>query len=129
MHGKQSFSERFRSKPENAAKAAAETAARTKSRVKRSDHYYVKLHIAHLVQLIEMRDPVAFMLFDILLGESFARRGQPFELPIHALRQMPGLRSRTRLRSRLRDLERRGLISILARGAPRPMLIKVPLSL
>jgi len=64
MHGK-SFSERFRSKPENAAKAAARAAARTIPRVNRSDCYYVKLHIAHLVELIEMNDPAAFMLFNL----------------------------------------------------------------
>jgi hypothetical protein len=67
MHGK-SFSERFRSKPENAAKAAARAAARTIPRVNRSDCYYVKLHIAHLVELIEMNDPAAFMLFGMLLA-------------------------------------------------------------
>jgi hypothetical protein len=39
MHDGKSFTERFRSKPENAAKAAAETAARAKARVNRSDYY------------------------------------------------------------------------------------------
>ena len=127
MHGK-SFSERFRSKPENAAKAAAEAAARAKPRVNRSDYYYVKLHIAQLIQLKEMNDPVAFMLFGMLLGESFARRGKPFEIPTRNLLQISGLTNETRLRAKLRKLAQWGLISIIAR-APRPMLIKVPLSL
>ena len=127
MHGK-SFSERFRSKPENAAKAAAEAAARSKPRVNRSDHYYAKFHIPHLVQLIEMNDPVAFMLFGMLLGESFAHRGKPFELPTRGLLRIRGLRNVKRLRARLRKLEQCGLISIITR-APRPMLIQVPLAL
>jgi hypothetical protein len=103
MHGK-SFSERFRSKPENAAKAAAEAAARAKPRVNRSDYYYVKLHIAQLVQLKEMNNPVAFMLFGLLLGESFANHGKPFELPTRDLMQIPGLTNATRLRAQLRKL-------------------------
>jgi hypothetical protein len=127
MHEK-SFLERFRSKPENAAKVAAEAGVRSKARVNRSKLYYVKLHIAHLIQLKEMNDPVAFMLFGILLGESFACRGKPFELPASDLMQIPGLWNVKRLRSRLRKLEQNGLISIVAR-APRPMLIEVPLSL
>ena len=116
MHGK-SFSERFRSKPENAAKAAAGAAARAKPRVNRSDYYYVKLHIAQLVQLKEMNDPVAFMLFGLLLGESFANHGKPFELPTRDLMQIPGLTNATRLRAQLRKLAQCGLISITARVA------------
>jgi hypothetical protein len=127
MHGK-SFQNRFQSKPENAAKAAAEMAPRTKSRIGRSNYHYVKLHINQIIQLKEMNDPVAFMLFGILLRESFARRGKPFELPTRDLMHIPGLRDVKRLRSRLRKLEQWGLISIVAR-APRPMLIRVPLSL
>ena len=127
MHGK-SFSERFRSKPENAAKAAAGAAARAKPRVNRSDYYYVKLHIAQLVQLKEMNNPVAFMLFGLLLGESFANHGKPFELPTRDLMQVPGLTNATRLRAQLRRLAQCGLISITARS-PRPMLIRVPLAL
>ena len=127
MHGK-SFSERFRSKPENAAKAAAGVAARAKPRVNRSDYYYVKLHIAQLVQLKEMNNPVAFMLFGLLLGESFANHGKPFELPTRDLMQIPGLKNATRLRAQLRKLAQCGLISITARS-PRPMLIRVPLAL
>ena len=127
MHGK-SFSERFRSKPENAAKAAAGAAARAKPRVNRSDCYYVKLHIAQLVQLKEMNNPVAFMLFGLLLGESFANHGKPFELPTRDLMQIPGLTNATRLRAQLRKLAQCGLISITARS-PRPMLIRVPLAL
>ena len=127
MHGK-SFSERFRSKPENAAKAAAEAAARSKPRVNQSDYYYAKLHIPHLAQLIEMNDPAAFMLFGMLLGESFANHGKPFELPTRVLLRIRGLTNRARLRAKLRKLEQWGLISIIAR-APRPMLIKVPLAL
>ena len=121
MHGK-SFSERFRSKPENAAKAATGAAARAKPRVNRSDYYYVKLHIAQLVQLKEMNNPVAFMLFGLLLGESFANHGKPFELPTRDLMQIPGLTNATRLRAQLRKLAQCGLISITARS-PRPMLI------
>jgi hypothetical protein len=127
MHGK-SFSERFRSKPENAAKAATGAAARAKPRVNRSDYYYVKLHIAQLVQLKEMNNPVAFMLFGLLLGESFANHGKPFELPTRDLMQIPGLTNATRLRAQLRKLAQCGLISITARS-PRPMLIRVPLAL
>ena len=127
MHGK-SFSERFRSKPENAAKAATGAAARAKPRVNRSDYYYVKLHIAQLVQLKEMNNPVAFMLFGLLLGESFANHGKPFELPTRDLMQIPGLTNATRLRAQLRKLAQCGLISITARP-PRPMLIRVPLAL
>ena len=127
MHGK-SFSERFRSKPENAAKAAAGAAARAKPRVNRSDYYYVKLHIAQLVQLKEMNNPVAFMLFGLLLEESFANHGKPFELPTRDLMQIPGLTNATRLRAQLRKLAQCGLISITARS-PRPMLIRVPLAL
>ena len=127
MHGK-SFSERFRSKPENAAKAAARAAAGTKPRVNRSDYYYVKLHIAQLVQLKEMNNPVAFMLFGLLLEESFANHGKPFELPTRDLMQIPGLTNATRLRAQLRKLAQCGLISITARS-PRPMLIRVPLAL
>ena len=125
MHGK-SFSERFRSKPET--KAAAGAAARAKPRVNRSDYYYVKLHIAQLVQLKEMNNPVAFMLFGLLLGESFANHGKPFELPTRDLMQIPGLTNATRLRAQLRKLAQCGLISITARS-PRPMLIRVPLAL
>ena len=121
MHRK-SFSERFRSKPENAVKAAAAPAARAKPRVNRSDCYYVKLHIAQLVQLKEMNNPVAFMLFGLLLGESFANHGKPFELPTRDLMQIPGLTNATRLRAQLRKLAQCGLISITARS-PRPMLI------
>ena len=84
-------------------------AARAKPRVNRSDYYYVKLHIAHLVQLIEMNDPVAFMLFGMLLGESFANRGKPFELPTRGLLRIPGLTNVTRLRAQLRKLEQCGL--------------------
>jgi hypothetical protein len=127
MQGK-SFSERFRSKPENAAKAATGAAARAKPRVNRSDYYYVKLHIAQLVQLKEMNNPVAFMLFGLLLGESFANHGKPFELPTRDLMQIPGLTNATRLRAQLRKLAQCGLISITARS-PRPMLIRVPLAL
>ena len=127
MPGK-SFSERFRSKPENAAAAAAGAAARAKPRVNRSDYYYVKLHIAQLVQLKEMNNPVAFMLFGLLLGESFANHGKPFELPTRDLMQIPGLTNATRLRTQLRKLAQCGLISITARS-PRPMLIRVPLAL
>ena len=127
MHGK-SFSERFRSKPENAAKAATGAAARAKPRVNRSDYYYVKLHIAQLVQLKEMNDPVAFMLFGMLLGESFANHGKPFELPTRDLMRIRGLTNATRLRAKLRKLAQCGLISITARS-PRPMLIRVPLAL
>ena len=127
MHGK-SFSERFRSKPENAAKAATGAAARAKPRVNRSDCYFVKLHIAHLVQLKEMNNPVAFMLFGLLLEESFANHGKPFELPTRDLMQIPGLTNATRLRAQLRKLAQCGLISITARS-PRPMLIRVPLAL
>lgn len=127
MHGK-SFSERFRSKPENAAKAATGAAARAKPRVNRSDYYYVKLHIAQLVQLKEMNNPVAFMLFGLLLEESFANHGKPFELPTRDLMQIPGLTNATRLRAQLRKLAQCGLISITARS-PRPMLIRVPLAL
>ena len=127
MHGK-SFSERFRSKPENAAKAAAGAAARAKPRVNRSDYYYVKLHIAQLDQLKEMNNPVAFMLFGLLLEESFANHGKPFELPTRDLMQIPGLTNATRLRAQLRKLAQCGLISITARS-PRPMLIRVPLAL
>ena len=127
MHGN-SFSERFRSKPENAATAAAGAAARAKPRVNRSDYYYVKLHIAQLVQLKEMNNPVAFMLFGLLLGESFANHGKPFELPTRDLMQIPGLTNATRLRAQLRKLAQCGLISITARS-PRPMLIRVPLAL
>ena len=127
MHRK-SFSEKFRSKPENAAKAATGAAARAKPRVNRSDYYYVKLHIAQLVQLKEMNNPVAFMLFGLLLGESFANHGKPFELPTRDLMQIPGLTNATRLRAQLRKLAQCGLISITARS-PRPMLIRVPLAL
>ena len=127
MHGK-SFSERFRSKPENAAKAATGAAARAKPRDNRSDCYYVKLQIAQLVQLKEMNNAVAFMLFGLLLGESFANHGKPFELPTRDLMQIPGLTNATRLRAQLRKLAQCGLISITARS-PRPMLIRVPLAL
>ena len=127
MHGKR-FSERFRSKPDNAAKAASGAAVRAKPRVNRSDYYYVKLHIPQLVQLKEMNNPVAFMLFGLLLAESFANYGKPFELPTRDLMQIPGLTNATRLRAQLRRLAQCGLISITARS-PRPMLIRVPLAL
>ena len=127
MHRK-SLSERFRSKPENAAKAATGAAAIAKLRINRSDYYYVKLHIAQLVQLKEMNNPVAFMLFGLLLGESFANHGKPFELPTRDFMQIPGLTNATRLRAQLRKLAQCGLISITARS-PRPMLIRVPLAL
>ena len=122
------FSERFRSKPSNVAKAASGAAARAKPRVSRSHNYYVKLHISQLVQLKEMNNPVAFMLFGLLLGESFANHGKPFELPTRDLMQIPGLTNATRLRAQLRKLAQCGLISITARS-PRPMLIRVPLAL
>ena len=76
-----------------------------------------------------MNDPIAFMLFVILLGECFASHGKPFELPTCALAANSGLTNKTRLRAKLRKLEQSGLISIVARGAPQPPLIKVPLAL
>ena len=97
---KKGFSERFRSKPENAAKAAAETAARSRARIGLSVQPYIKLHIPQLLRLIEMNDPIAFMLFVILLGECFASRGQPFELPTTALLRIAGLTHRMRLRAK-----------------------------
>ena len=127
MRGKR-FSERFRSEPVNAAKAASGAFALAKPRVNRSDYYYVKLHIAQLVQLKEMNNPVAFMLFNLLLAESFTNHGKPFELPTRDLMQIPGLTNATRLRAQLRKLAQCGLISITARS-PRPMLIRVPLAL
>ena len=127
MRGK-SFQNRFQSKPENAPKAAVETALRAKSRIDRSDYPYVKLHINQLIQLKEMNNPVAFMLFGLLLGESFTNHGKPFELPTRDLMQIPGLTNATRLRAQLRKLAQCGLISITARS-PRPMLIRVPLAL
>ena len=126
---KKGFSERFRSKPENAAKAAAETAARSRARIGLSVQPYIKLHIPQLLRLIEMNDPIAFMLFVILLGECFASRGQPFELPSAALRQIRGLRNGKRLWTKLHKLEQSSLISIVIRGAPWPTLIQVPLAL
>ena len=126
---KKGFSERFRSKPENAAKAAAETAARSRARIGLSVQPYIKLHIPQLLRLIEMNDPIAFILFVILLGECFASRGQPFELPTAALRQIRGLRNGKRLRAKLHKLEQSGLISIVIRSAPRSTLIQVPLAL
>ena len=126
---KKRFSERFRSKPENAAKAAAETAARSRARIGLSVQPYIKLHIPQLLRLIEMNDPIAFMLFVILLGECFASRGQPFELPTTALLRIAGLTHRMRLRAKLHKLEQSGLISIVPQGAPQPPLIKVPLAL
>ena len=126
---KKGFSERFRSKPENAAKAAAETAARSRARIGLSVQPYIKLHIPQLLRLIEMNDPISFMLFVILLGECFASRGQPFELPSAALRQIRGLRNGKRLWTKLHKLEQSSLISIVIRGAPWPTLIQVPLAL
>ncbi|MFZ0110696.1 MAG: hypothetical protein WAL01_14525 [Pseudolabrys sp.] len=73
-------------------------------------------------------NPVAFMLFGVLLGESLANHGKPFELPTRDLMQIPGLTNATRLRAQLRKLAQCGLISITARS-PRPMLIRVPLAL
>lgn len=68
MHGK-SFMERFRSKPENAAKAAATKAkAKPKSLIERSEDYYVKLHRTQITKLWELRsDPAACTLFVVLL--------------------------------------------------------------
>ena len=122
---KKSFSERFRSKPENAAKAQT---ARSKARVDRSDYYYVKLHLIQLIELEKRNDPAAAYLFQLLLGASFSHRGKPFELPTERLMQIPGLANIRRLRARLRKLEQWGLISIVARP-PRTMLIQVPLAL
>jgi hypothetical protein len=48
-----SFQERFRSKPENVAKAATEPAAR----VDRSAQWYVKLHLAQRAQLKGVERP------------------------------------------------------------------------
>ena len=123
-----SFAERFRSKPENAAKAALETAARSKTRVDRSAYWYVKLHFAQLDQLEKMNDPIAFMLFGILLRESFERRGKPFELPTQRLTSIPGLRDMKRIRAKLNRLEQYGLISVIAQPS-KPRLIRVPLAL
>jgi hypothetical protein len=125
MHGK-SFSERFRSK--NGPKAAAETVARSKARVDRSAQWYVKLHFAQRAQLKALNDPIAGYLFVLLLWESFDHRGKPFELPIYELILVPGLANKMRLRTRLRKLERCGLLSVIARP-PKPPLIRVPLSL
>ena len=121
MHGK-SFQERFRSKPENVAKAAAEPAARSKARVDRSAQWYVKLHLAQRAQLKALNDPIAGYLFVLLLWESFDHRGRPFELPIHELISVPGLANK-RLRTRLHKLERCGLLSVIARP-PKPPLIE-----
>ena len=118
-----SFQERFRSKPENVAKAATEPAAR----VDRSAQWYVKLHLAQRAQLKALNDPIAGYLFVLMLWESFDHRGRPFELPIHELSSVPGLANR-RLRIRLLKLERCGLLSVIARPS-QPPLIRVPLSL
>ena len=129
MHGK-SFMERFRSKPENAAKAAATKAkAKPKSRIERSEDDYVKLHRTQITKLWELRgDPAACTLFVVLLGESRARYGKPFELPAAQLHQISGLGNATRLRTKLRKLEQEGLL-VLEERAPRPMLVQVPLAL
>jgi hypothetical protein len=125
MHGK-SFQERFRSNPENAAKAA-ETAARAKPRVNRSDYYYVKLHRVQTAQLRKL-GPVAFELFALLLEESFEHRGKPFEFPATQLTALPGL-SRANLHRALQQLQQSGLVSVTPRPPNRPPLISVPLSL
>jgi hypothetical protein len=132
MHDKSkpTFQEKFRSKPENAAKAeAAAAAARTAGRIERSKQVYAKLHVTQIVTLAGLRDAATIGLFVILLGESYISRGKPFELPTRALMQFKGLQHRTKLRAKLRRLEQAGLISIIVPGAPKPMLIRVPLAL
>src|SRR4249919_1173008 len=109
MHDKpKSFSERFRSKPENAAKAAEAAKVRSKSRVDRSNYYYVKLHRLQTERLREL-GPVAFELFVLLLEESFERRGKPFEFAVAQWGTLPGL-SRATLYRALLKLQQNGLI-------------------
>jgi CRP-like cAMP-binding protein len=125
---KKSFSERFRSKPENAAKAAEAAAAhRSKARIDRSEYYYVKLHRIQTARLRKL-GPVAFELFVLLLEASFEHRGRPFELPVAELAALPGF-SRATLYRVLLKLQRDGLVSIARRPPNRLPLIHVPLSL
>jgi hypothetical protein len=122
------FQDRFRSKPESAAKAAFKTATRSEARVDRSAYWYVKLHLVHLDQLEEMNDPIMYVLFATLLRKSFAKGGKPFELPTDLLARVSGLKAEKRTRARLHKLAQRGLISITARPS-KPPLIQVPLAL
>jgi hypothetical protein len=121
-----SFSERFRSK--NAPEDTAKAATHSKARIDRSASWYVKFHLTPFDRLEGLHDPVAFTLFGILLRISFDERGKPFELPVQRLMLMPGLRDLKRIRVKLRQLERHGLISVTAQPS-KPLMIRVPLAL
>jgi hypothetical protein len=74
MHGK-SFSERFRSKPGNAAELRPRL-ARNHGSIGRIT-ITSKLHITQLVQLKEMNEPGRFMLFGAVEGK-LRNHGKPF---------------------------------------------------
>lgn len=120
MHGK-SFQERFRSK--NVPPKATATPAR---RIARSIDWYVKVHDAQLVRLLEI-EPKATQLFLILLRETLRHHGRPFVLPSNKLVATPGL-SRNRLRLMLCQLERAGLV-LIDKRPQKPPIIRVPLAL
>jgi len=123
------FLEKFRTKPENAAKATAETAShRSNARIGRSTTYYAKLHLALRAPFEVMNDPVAGYLFMMLLWESFEQHGKPFKLPARRVLRIPDLTDMKRVRCKLRKLEQAGLIAT-ASQPPKPTLIQVPLVL
>jgi hypothetical protein len=117
---KKSFSERFRSKPENAAKAAEGVAA--SKRIPRSTAWFTKIHDPQLDAALSL-GPFACTLYTILAREHRRHRGKPFILPTDALTTVKGL-SRRNLHRILIRMESCGLIAI-GRRPPKPPIIAV----
>lgn len=116
MHGGK-FEERFRSKPENVAKAKAEAASK---RIARSIVPFTKLHDPQFDVALNC-GTTAFTLYAILAREYRRHRHQPFQLKLDALATVEGLSLRNMPRILFR-LEACGLISV-CRASGKPIVI------
>ena len=116
----ESFQARFRSKPENAAKAAEGVVA--SKRIPLSTAWFTKIHDPQLDVVLSL-GPFACTLYTILAREQRRHRGKPFVLPTDALATVKGL-SRRNLNWTLLQLESGGLITI-GRRPPKPPIIAV----
>lgn len=109
-----SFQERFRSKPENAAKTVKATVSK---RIPRSTNWFTKIHDVQMDTTLRL-GLIAFALYAILAREHRRHHGQAFELKIGALVTLDGLSERN-LRRTLHQLENCDLISV-QRNPPKP---------
>lgn len=114
-----SFQERFRSKPENAAKTVKATVSK---RIPRSTNWFTKIHDVQMDTTLRL-GLIAFALYAILAREHRRHHGQAFELKIGALVTLDGLSERN-LRRTLHQLENCDLISV-QRNPPKPPVITV----